>query len=748
MVKTGTSRFIAVMIMATMLLVCVTPFMGESNDGGFAASEHKELPDGYVGISTAEELQAINDNWDDAENPSSAGKYMLMADIDFTGAEPLSPYEMTVTVTVGASETEFSLSYKNADGEEVQMTNNWLHFGKGEADFDGNTSVQIPHENSGFVKGVPMTFLIGGSTADHFDFVVAREITDSITFTTSPTGNFEPLGVAGQTTGVDQFPFTGVFDGNGYKIIGMETVTYTEEYRIFSGMFRAVSGDAVLRNIVLEGGSSFGYGNFFIQGSAAQVAHSFVGAIVGQVVASTDGSVTIENCYSSSAVIAGSHRAQSMVGGIFGMSTHMQGTTVTGFNLLVSNCTNEGKVSSFSCGGPIGGSSTASYAGGIAGFPESSNVSVKSFEGCYNNGNISSYLIGGFGGDMTFTHAGGIVGAIRFFSSPYFEITDCINDGNVIAMADESSSRAEAGGIFGVADMDDWRYDGITSTVIVTNCGNNGDVTAIADRPSMQAFEPEAKAGGITGGIRSYSDFISEPCTMLISQCYNTGKITAIVPYEGNVPGSEAESHAGGIATFTDSGGTCIMTFTDCYNVGNISIEGRTGSSSAGGILGRDGSQANVSIVNCYSTAKFTANEDGPLCYGILNPFLNVNLVVNSSYYLDDESITGGWGDGGLIDGVDDLGDVASGSRSIDQLKDIAYFNTETQIGDFEPWDFEEVWAFTSDNNGLPHFVWQEFDQDDDDDGESAGEKFMLYFGALLLGSAAVGAVVAFVVRP
>jgi len=117
------------------------------------------------------------------------------------------------------------------------------------------------------------------------------------------------------------------------------------------------------------------------------------------------------------------------------------------------------------------------------------------------------------------------------------------------------------------------------STVTVSNCYNTGSVTA-------SSLLNEAIAGGIIG------DSLSE---LTISNCYNIGSVTASTSLNG--------ADAGGItgSTFLQS------SIQKCYNTGRVTALSSLGDAEAGGIDGV--TFLSSSIMNCYNTGSVTASS-------------------------------------------------------------------------------------------------------------------------------------------
>jgi len=142
--------------------------------------------------------------------------------------------------------------------------------------------------------------------------------------------DIDMVGINHQPIGIPVAPFTGSFDGNGYKITNL---TIDRANTSYVGLFGGTN-EAELKNIVLD--------NVNISGN------SFVGALVGGLVGSASPNFTslVENCS-----VTGSVSARGYVGGLFGQ--------ITGNTLKINRVSMVGNVST--------SGSKVNRCGGIAG---------------------------------------------------------------------------------------------------------------------------------------------------------------------------------------------------------------------------------------------------------------------------------------------------------------------------------------------------------------------------------------------
>ena len=267
-----------------------------------------------------------------------------------------------------------------------------------------------------------------------------------IALTGSGYYNFVPIGSVGSGHG-DANPYTGHFDGLGYKIsnliMNMETNTNWNSGPAHStlGLFSSIGTGGVVENVGIESGSI--YGN-----------HS-VGAIAGR----NDG--TVRNVYNKAAVTGGCNNVGGIVGVNFGLverayntgtvteNTRYQVGGIVGYNVgTVQNAYNEGQVFwNGSSSGSVANSSVRG-AGGIVGVNSESGKVLNTYntgnihanEGTYNSGWESQY---GADAGEGFAAVGGIVG----YAAAGTSIENSYNVGSVSSQHNEY-----VGGILGRGD--------------------------------------------------------------------------------------------------------------------------------------------------------------------------------------------------------------------------------------------------------------------------------------------------------
>lgn len=161
--------------------------------------------------------------------------------------------------------------------------------------------------------------------------------------------------------------------------------------------------------------------------------------------------------------------------------------------------------------------------------------------------------------------------------------------------------------------------------------GNNKTVSGLYlnDNSARTGLFGSSEADGNiknVGVVDSYfkgNDFVGGVCGHnygTITNCYNTGNLTAIDP----------TAAIGGICGYNDKGGT----IANCYNTGTVTATGSI--ASVGGVCG----SSNAPISNCYNIGTVTATSSGADISGICG--YNWGPVTNCYYLADTEDENGG----------------------------------------------------------------------------------------------------------
>ena len=287
-------------------------------------------------------------------------------------------------------------------------------------------------------------------------------------------------------------PYTGAFDGRGYKITGLDNSEAANKKD--SGFFGFIGEGGSVKNVRLESANLEGE-------NIGGIAHKNNGTIQN---CSFDGSITcsydyaagiacdnfgtITNCYNT-----GNISGETFVGGIAG-TNYSEGT--------ITNCYNTGSVSG---DGPVGGIAGKNYGtvtncyntGSVTGNEDVGGIVGDNHDAitdCYNTGSVSgNRTVGGIAGDSNGT------------------VADCYNTGIV-------SGYEEVGGVLG----------GNYNTGTLTNSYNTGSVTG----------------NDSVGGIAGYLDKNNPSWACSVTNSYNTGSVT--------LTGEDAE-YAGGVIGYNYS---------------------------------------------------------------------------------------------------------------------------------------------------------------------------------------------------
>ena len=246
-----------------------------------------------------------------------------------------------------------------------------------------------------------------------------------------------PAGTAQNPIGNSTDKFTGIFDGNGKTVSGVNLVDEATDSgtNAFIGFFGYVQGGEI-RNLTLKGTVS----------TTGRRAGGFIGAI--------NGSAKVENCTNHCSV-----EAFANAGGIVGFVSPSAGVTISG-------CKNYGTIT--------GTFADSTGTGGIIGSTGSSGSMTIS--GCANYGDVTGERI--VGGIVGYFYGADANSATALANAKY-KLYNCLNGGTVTAT---SKTQSDVGGILGIA----YRVGGIHS------CYNEGSVV-------IKNTCTKAYAGGICG---------------------------------------------------------------------------------------------------------------------------------------------------------------------------------------------------------------------------------------------------------
>ena len=244
----------------------------------------------------------------------------------------------------------------------------------------------------------------------------------------------------GYTAG-DYTSFSGIFDGNGKTVRGLD-IEGTDAY---VGLFGHTT-DATIRNLTVEGSITSSY--------AGESRYDNGCGVVG----CATGGTWVQNVTNNASV-----SAKSTAGGIVGYA-HKDSNTSR--NIILQNCTNNGTVKSTA-------TNSKGAAGGIAGCSNAEIADI-TLRNCTNNGAVAGYR-----------YVGGIVGGTQRVGDAsaglfYTSAIKCVNTASV------NSKNNDCGGIFGLA----W-YAKLES------CLNYGNIASAITNKA-------ANVGGIVGRAHVY----------------------------------------------------------------------------------------------------------------------------------------------------------------------------------------------------------------------------------------------------
>ncbi|MCL2296202.1 MAG: hypothetical protein FWC29_03865 [Methanomassiliicoccaceae archaeon] len=463
-----------------------------------------------------------------------------------------------------------------------------------------------------------------------------------------PTGEGIPIGPGKAMELPHNTPFTGIFDGNDHKIIGLKCDTSSSLGVNFAtaGLFGYVV-DAKICNL--------GVSENTVNAKGSDIEEAYAGGIAGFVVNST-----IENCYSTGTVTVTARC--SFAGGLVGYA----------WTSTIVGCYNSGSVTIMLSDVPY----EYAQAGGIVG-----RGSYLTIENCHNTGAVTAT-------SSDWARVGGMVGA-----ASYLTTENCYNTGAITITA----KTAEAGGIVALAQeliakncyntgavtvtAIEFAYAGGIAgdtTLVAENCYNTGAITATAT-----AQYGNAGAGGIVGGNTTMR---TAKVNLAIKNCYN----------DGNIVAQSKLADAGGIV----GSASYDLIVDNCYNAGNVNSEGRT----AGGIAG----YAYSSIIdNCYNAGNIVS---GIWAGGIVGSAHEA--TISNCYFLEgtvsDNKICGINVNSLILNDGSSTEDQSSGAKTASQMTPTlsnAQNNNSIYYVGSGGWDIGEngLWIISKDKNkGYP----------------------------------------------
>lgn len=307
-------------------------------------------------------------------------------------------------------------------------------------------------------------------------YYLANDI--DMTAAISKNGDYYNEGLGWEPIGNQSTPFTGTFNGNGKKIIGLNIGRDTSNH---IGLFGYVK-NGTIKNLIVENatvqGRQYvsvvaGYSENGIYNNIEIKSCEVDGSLnVGGIVAYEKSIVTVNECINTNCEILGTRFVGGIVGQVAGTGS-------------VLNSVNSGVV----YGKTYDSGSFPGYIGGIVGFSDKGVTLL--IEGCHNTGTIYAR---GYSTKDAF--AGGIIGA-----GLSAKVSACYNVGDFLVFADDTNY----GG-------DGERYIGGIAGYIpeIEKCYNLGGMTLI-----------EGKYLAYFGGIIGTSYYSSTTIGTSIKNCFN-----------------------------------------------------------------------------------------------------------------------------------------------------------------------------------------------------------------------------------
>lgn len=429
-------------------------------------------------------------------------------------------------------------------------------------------------------------------------------------------------GAAVKPIGTSSAPYTGTFDGKGYKIIDLEI--NGEEHDTHQALF-AYTENATVKNLTLESPQIRGFR--FV---SALVARAKGGAVTNCNITDADVKAADSTTVYMTVVDAGGAVSKET-------GTYCGGLVAYGTDVTVRGCEVTGNVDGGNSGSAIGGimgvgvgsvniensSNKATvqgvrYVGGILGKSvKGAETAIVLIDNCYNAGRVTrteTLLTFPAEGEQYHTTAtdycigyGGIIGG----ATGDTRIQNCTNAKSAKVESDKTASYA--GGIAGLANDETFTADGCINYGTVelkTACGGilgaalNANVNLKSCQNSGTVNATDKSAGGILGyakttkaETRADKSITVERCTtsaqskvsgktrvggivgdnervMTVNKCENNGSVTETAAMNG-----DTDTGCGGISGYTVG----KMTITNSVNNGRI----KSACQGVGGIVGK-----------------------------------------------------------------------------------------------------------------------------------------------------------------
>jgi len=429
-----------------------------------------------------------------------------------------------------------------------------------------------------------------------------------------------------KTIGGGDYDFTGVFNGLGHTIDGMniDDTVGTGGKGLFSGIYGGSVSNLALTNVDISGtGNNYGalagwmrdasISNMILQGSVKgtkDASDGYFGGLIGYT-----NNVIIDNVHADVDV-----EGSQYVGGLVGYGE--------GY-LTITDSSSKGDVK-FAYEG----------AGGLVGYFDGDGLMI---EKSFNTGNIGAMADTT---DYAIRYAGGLVGYVRGYADGYIKesfntgsvagtafvggivgyinrglpvISDTFNTGTVTAIGNTANN---IGGFIG--------YVGRTTEI--TNAYNSGDVLS-------QAVTSSENVGGFIGGV--------DDTTVTINNSFSKGTVQGTTNVGGFIGILENDASADISNSFTATNVTGVTNVggfiglidgDDTVTLNNVSVSGAvSGSTAVGGVIGESGANEidnpNLGLTNVLwsSTTSGQANAVGRAFESA--EYVNLYSVADDDYY-------------------------------------------------------------------------------------------------------------------
>ena len=421
-------------------------------------------------------------------------------------------------------------------------------------------------------------------------------------------------GITWSPVGTLVSPFTGTFDGGGFRIKNL-TYVGSSGVGIFGYATGASFSNVKLENFTLQGLEYVGALVGCMTGGSASNCKTQGGTIIGTatlvdpagdvggLIGCTLGGVTLTSC-TASCTVSGAYD----IGGLIGSIKNIDGTAIS--HSAISSCWSTGVVT----GEEQLGYASSGIGGmiGLAYLHNGTNIDTSSITGCFANGDVSgNNSVGGFIGKVTVAHSNVVT------------ISSCYSRGDVSGVAQGSGTESQKiGGFIG------WGTQPISNCYSVGNVSSEGstsdygsyDVGGFAGWGenitwSYSTGDVTAGAGAVAGansGAKEIGGFIGETYTS-ISGCYSHGDVTAASGPLLDI--ANASTDIGGFVGWIQTGAGVYHSYATGSVLGSQNVGGFAGYN-MGTITNSFSRGAMASGV--YYTGGFIGKNAGPLvkkCY-------------------------------------------------------------------------------------------------------------------------------------